>query len=348
MGLMDYLNIAPPASEADKVTGTPAPPPSASHDKMALPDFDKAKPEMSSTTNDIDFNKLIREKGYYGAFQSLNKKPDFEGEEKRTRRARELTLLGDIANLGGQAVASSMGARRFAPINSQVPQYNERLQRLRDAKRDYDADLNNKSLSMIFRDYEQKRADDTLKSQTIAKQAAVDLKFKQDLTLKQIDQAFQAGMLDAKGRQALGMQAVKAKSDKELEALKNKYRLGEIGAQAESGRDRPIDSMMDVDGKYWTRSSKLTDNEAMQIVQSSGLNGKDLEAFTEGVVKSSLGEVTNAGKINWRAAAAYASGNGMIDATELEGRGFKRGNTSANGTSSGQQGNNKTGLLLPR
>lgn len=325
MGLMDYLSITPTlASQANRMTGVPAPPISASDDKVALPNFDKANPETSSPT-DIDFNKLIREKGYYGAFQSLNKKPDFDGEEKRTRRARELALLGDIANLGGQALASSMGARRFAPINSQVPQYNERLQRLRDARRAYDTDFNNKSLSMIFKDYEQKRADDTLKSQSLAKQAAADLKLKRDLALKQIDQAFQAGMLDAKGKQALEMQAARAKTERELQAIKHKHRLGEIGAHADSSRDKPVDSMMDVDGKYWTRSSKLTDNEAMQIVQSSGLNGKDLEAFTEGMVKSSLGEVTNAGKVNWRAAAAYAAENGMIDATELEGRGFKRG-----------------------
>lgn len=160
MGLMDYLSITPAVAEqANKLTGVSAPPSSASNDKEALPNFEKAKPQESSPSTDVDYDKLIREKGYYGAFQSLNKKPDFEAEEKRTRRARELALLGDVANLGGQVFASGMGARRFSPIQSQVPQYTERLQRLRDAKRDYDVDFNNKSLSMIFRDYEQKRAD---------------------------------------------------------------------------------------------------------------------------------------------------------------------------------------------
>lgn len=42
------------------------------------------------------------------------------------------------------------------------------------------------------------------------------------------------------------------------------------------------DSAMDENGYYYTRGSKLTDNEAKQIVQSSGLNGKDLEAFETG------------------------------------------------------------------
>lgn len=246
MGLMDYLSTTPAVTEpVNKLTGVTAPPSSASDDKVALPDFEKAKPQETPQSTEIDYSKLIREKGYYGAFLSLNKKPDFEAEEKRTRRARELALLGDVANLGGQAFASAMGARRFTPINSQVPQYNERLQRLRDAKRDYDADFNNKSLSMIFRDYEQKRADDTLKSQATAKQVAADLKLKRDLALKQIDQAFQAGMLDVKGKQALEMQAAQAKTGKELETIKHKHRLGEIGAQNKAASDRKANDKQD-------------------------------------------------------------------------------------------------------
>lgn len=275
MGLMDYLSITPTvASQANRMTGVSAPPASASDDKVALPNFDKADPETSSPT-DVDFNKLIREKGYYGAFQSLNKKPDFEGEEKRTRRARELALLGDIANLGGQALASGMGARRFAPINSQVPQYNERLQRLRDARRAYDTDFNNKSLSMIFKDYEQKRADDTLKSQSLAKQAAADLKLKRDLALKQIDQAFQAGMLDAKGKQALEMQATKAKSDRELETLKHKYKLGEIevgknGKKPGSTDEEELVYVYDENGQLkQTPSRFVTDNKYWEYAKNA-------------------------------------------------------------------------------
>lgn len=109
---------------------------------------------------EIDYADAIGKKGYYGFFKDMYKKPDFEKEEKITRSERTLSLLGDIANLGVQMFASGRGARQFAPINSQVPKHNERLQRLRDAKRANDAEYQNKSLSMIFNDYERKRAEE--------------------------------------------------------------------------------------------------------------------------------------------------------------------------------------------
>lgn len=233
MRLWDYLSVTPAvATQANKKTGVPEPPFSVINDKIALPDFEKAKSATESdSSNNVDYGKLIREKGYYGAFLAMNKKPDFDAEEKRLRRSRELTLLGDIANLGGQVLASGMGARRFAPIQSQVPHYTEKLQRLRDARRAYDVDFNNKSLSMIFQEYDQKRRNE-------AAQAAADLKYERDLKMKQADQAFEIGMLGAKGKQALEQQAVKVKDAKELAALNHRYKLGEASAQADSNKGK--------------------------------------------------------------------------------------------------------------
>lgn len=85
---------------------------------------------------------------------------------------------------------------------------------------------------------------------------------------------------------------------------------------------KTADSAMDNEGYYYTRSSKLTDNEAKQIVQSSGINGKDLEVFETGAEYNSKGNKTKSGKVDWQAAAAYAIQNGMLSREELEGRGF--------------------------
>lgn len=90
-----------------------------------------------------------------------------------------------------------------------------------------------------------------------------------------------------------------------------------------AGQDKAVDSAMDKDGNYYTRSSKLTSNEAKQIVQSSGLDDKDLEEFEEGAEYDLEGKKTKEGKVDWQAAAAYAIQKGMLSREELEGRGFK-------------------------
>lgn len=318
MALLEYLNKPAPAPASMKEVVSPAIP--EGHTVSEI------RPAIAPATPEPNYADVIGQKGLYGFFKDFYQKPDFEKEEKVTRRERALSLLGDIANLGGQMFASSKGARQFAPINSQVPKYNERLQRIRDAKRANDADFQNKSLSMIFKDYEGKRADDLYKRQQEAAKASMELKYQRDLTLKQIDQAFQVGMLDAKGKQALQQQAIKAKDAKELATLNHKYRLNEIETKENSNNSKIVDSAIGGDGNVYTRNTKLTDNEAMQIVQSSGLNGGDLDAFTTGVKVDALGKpVPGTGKVDWRAAAAYALQNGMVSEEELKGRGFKSG-----------------------
>lgn len=308
------------------------------------------RPTVAEASADINYADVIGKKGVYGFFKDFYQKTDLEQEEKITRRERELSLLGDIAKLGGQAFASSKGARQFTPINSQVPKYNERLQRLRDAKRANDADYQNKSLSAIFKDYEVKRADEQLKSKQEAAKALQELKYSRDLTLKQIDQAFKAGMLDAKGKQALQQQAARAKDAKALAALNHKYRLGEISAKSDSQNNKIVDSAIGGDGNIYTRNTRLTPNEAQQIVLSS-MGEEDLTPFLV-QEKDAFGNITKT-KTDWQAAAAYALQNGMVSAEELKSRGFKYGGATekeevapwVNNQSSNKQSNNKAPWL---
>lgn len=106
--------------------------------------------------------------------------------------------------------------------------------------------------------------------------------------------------------------------------------IGWTNAQtAKTNKDKVVDSAMSDDGTIYTRNAKLTDNEAMQIVQSSGLNGEDLDSFTTGVTVDVYGKpVPGTGRIDWRAAAAYALQKGMVSGEELERRGFKTEDSS--------------------
>lgn len=225
MALLDYLNKPNPASMAEVV-------------EPAIPKdhtVSEIRPVTSPQPNYVD---EIGKKGLYGFFKDYYKKTDYEAEERRTRRERSLSLLGDIAKIGGQTISSSTGARQFAPLNSQVPKYNERLQQLRDAKRANDADYQNKSLSMIFKDYEEKRTNDLYERQQEAAKVSMEFKYKRDMTLKQIDQAFKLGTLDAKRKQALEQQAMKARDAKALAFIAHKYKLEEIGAQAANDKQK--------------------------------------------------------------------------------------------------------------
>ena len=310
MALLEYLNKPAPASMDEVVA-------------PVVPEGHKVSEIRPATPKQPNYADAIGQKGIYGFFKDFYQKPDLEKEEKITRRERALSLLGDIATLSGQMFASTKGARQFAPINSQVPKYNERLQRLRDAKRVNDADYQNKSLSMIFKDYESKRADDMYKRQQEAAKAATELKYNRDLTLKQIDQAFQIGMLDAKGKQALQQQAIKAKDAKELAALNHKYRLNEIETKENSNNSKIVDSVIGGDGNVYTRNTRLTPNEAQQIVLGSGMGEDDLAPFLSHE-RDNMGNIIKT-KTDWQAAAAYALQNGMIPAEELKSRGFKYG-----------------------
>ena len=340
MALLEYLNkpapasmdevVAPVVPEGHKVSeirpAGPHIPKPASMDEVIAPAQPVAHVVSEirpATPKQPNYADAIGQKGLYGFFKDFYQKPDLEKEEKITRRERALSLLGDIANLSGQMFASTKGARQFAPINSQVPKYNERLQRLRDAKRVNDADYQNKSLSMIFKDYESKRADDMYKRQQEAAKAATELKYNRDLTLKQIDQAFQIGMLDAKGKQALQQQAIKAKDAKELAALNHKYRLNEIETKENSNNSKIVDSVIGGDGNVYTRNTRLTPNEAQQIVLGSGMGEDDLAPFLSHE-RDNMGNIIKT-KTDWQAAAAYALQNGMIPAEELKSRGFKYG-----------------------
>lgn len=231
MGLFDYLNITPVvATPVNKQDGVP---------EISSPVSVETENNDGRYISNIvqepvtDYSKLFQEKGIFGALEGINKDREkaYEDEVAHTKAERAKSFFGSLATLGGQAIASAMGARKFNPIQSQVPKYNERLQRLRDEKRAYDAQSQNKSLSMIFQEYDQKRRNE-------AAQAAADLKYERDLKMKQADQAFEIGMLGAKGKQALEQQAVKAKDAKELAALNHRYKLGEASAQVDNNKGK--------------------------------------------------------------------------------------------------------------
>lgn len=300
---------------------TPAAPPKAMTDEAAplyRTEQPAPVPAPEPVTPTTDYAKLIADKGYFGAFQELYPKQDLTQEYNRTKKKQQMALLADIANVGSQLFASSRGARKFTPVQSQVPAYEDRMQRLRDAQRAYDADYAGKSLSAAYKDYTDKQAQDWKEKQLDAQREAAANKLAQDLMKFNANLTYKQAK-DAADRELQKQRNAETKRhNQNMEAL-SRQRAAQSGANA----NKIVDSAIGSDGNIYTRNSKLSDSEARQIVMSTGMNGEDLAPFVV-EERDVWGNVTKS-KTDWVAAAAYALQNGMVDSEELKSRGFKLG-----------------------
>lgn len=153
--------------------------------------------EKKPTTPDDVFTTLLRER--------------YQESEDSIKRQRAAEFWGNLANLFGQTVSSAAGARMFSPIKSNTQQYNQAIDRLRDS---YNDTLLNYNLSTA-------RAERAAK----AEQDKINLKFERDKALAEIQANLKAGLIDKQKAADLEKQARKAKDAKELEGVKNDFRM---------------------------------------------------------------------------------------------------------------------------
>lgn len=275
-------------------------------------------PAPAPATPATDYAKLIADKGYYGAFQELYPKQDLTDEYKRTKKQQQMALLADIANVGSQLFASSRGARKFAPVQSNVPAYEAQMQRLRDAQRAYDADYAGKALSAAYKDYTDKQANAWKEKQLAAQREAAANKLAQDMM------KFNANLTYKQAKDAADRELQKQRNAETKRHNQNMESLSRQRAeQSNANVNKVVDSAIGSDGNIYTRNSKLSDSEARQIVMSTGMNGEDLAPFV--VEERDVWGNVMKSKTDWVSAAAYALQNGMVDSEELKSRGFKLG-----------------------
>ena len=153
--------------------------------------------EKKPTTPDDVFTALLRER--------------YQESEDSLKRQRAAEFWGNLANLFGQTVSSAAGARMFSPIKSNTQQYNQAIDRLRDS---YNDTLLNYNLSTA-------RAERAAK----AEQDKINLKFERDKAIAEIQANLKAGLIDKQKAADLEKQARKAKDAKDLEGVKNDFRM---------------------------------------------------------------------------------------------------------------------------
>lgn len=153
--------------------------------------------EKKPTTPDDVFTTLLRER--------------YQESEDSLKRQRAAEFWGNLANLFGQTVSSAAGARMFSPIKSNTQQYNQAIDRLRDSYND----------TLLNYNFSTARAERAAK----AEQDKINLKFERDKAIAEIQANLKAGLIDKQKAADLEKQARKAKDAKELEGVKNDFRI---------------------------------------------------------------------------------------------------------------------------
>lgn len=251
-------------------------------------------------------------------------------EEKAKRERRE--ALGEtfrgLGNLIGNAANLYYATKGGTPIdlNTANEKHLERMQRIKDKQDALDEQRKQMIVNAKLSDVKTARAERAAKAKTDAEAAADELKYKRDLALKQIENAYKLGQIDAQTKAELAKQVAKFKSDKELEAFKQQGRVtlkGMKSGDSKAEEEKIGDSAIDSSGNIWTRASKMTDNELGQIAMSSPLYNRYKHNFTD----------SKTGQVDHRRMAAWLIAEKQIPSSTLEQMGFKQGKTSGKKTS---------------
>lgn len=249
-------------------------------------------------------------------------------EEKRKRERREAVgeAISGLGNLIGN-VANLYYAPRSGysiDLNTMDDKRRERMERIQ-AKRDA---LDNQRQQLILN---AKIGD--IKAEREAKIAADKdardkaWKIKYDAYMKELDNAYKLGQIDAQTKAKLAEQAAKTKSEKELESIKQSNRIA-LKTTPSYGEDKVLDSVKGDDGNIWTRNTKLTPSEIKQIAMSSR-NYQD-KSYQDRFRKTTVdadGE-RKVGDIDYNAMAAEVIANGEVPSSVLKQMGFKSGDGS--------------------
>lgn len=291
----------------------------------------ETKPEETvqpNSANQTETTQPVTESQWFENFYKQNMLTPItpEEEQRRVRGAQAAQAIGHLGNVlssFSNLVFTDKGAPSQTLPN--VPDLNIRTfeDRIAEKRRQYIAGQmsarNNDRKALIDRiNLELKQKDDERKDD-LNKAKIEGIAF--DNYLTKLKAKYQEGLNKGLPEKQAAELALKNAQVEAQKAAAARSRAQAEAAQNQS--NKVVDSAIGSDGKIYTRNTKLSENEAMQIVQSTGLNGEDIAPFMI-EEKDYLGNVTKR-KIDWIAAAAYALQNGMVNAEELKSRGFKLG-----------------------
>lgn len=250
--------------------------------------------------------------------QMLASKETPEEKAKRERREQLGEVFNNLGNLIGNAANLYYTHRggQYIDLNTANEKHRERMQRIKDKQDALDRQREQIILNAKLGDAKTARAEAVAAKKADADAKAKDLQYKRDLALKQIDNAFKLGQIDAQTAANMKRDAAKAKSDMELESFKQTNRIN-LKTTPSYGQDKVMTSLTGSDGGTWTRNTQLSKEELREL-------SKYVEDWSPYTKVDEDGKET----IDYLGAIADASDSGLIPDYILEERGFKRSKDS--------------------
>ncbi len=242
-----------------------------------------------------------------------------EEQRKRERREQLGQVFSNLGNLIGNAANLYYTAKGAYPVDLNTGAFaeNERMQRIKekrdelDAKRD--ALLANAKGDDIRNAYNLRQAREKAAADAAEKQKERDLDMaKFGMKLKADNDRYAA--------------------DRELNAKKAAEQVRHnraMEANTRSAQNKVLDSGVASDGHVYTRNSKLSDTEAIQLVRKY-MTDDDLKRFERGKTELKYNWATRqneaVGKtyIDWDAALGEVLQSGKVSPEDLSSRGFSR------------------------
>lgn len=262
--------------------------------------------------------------GEYETLMSLMGSAETPDEIKKRERRNALgetfrnlgNLIGNAANLyytnkGGQ----------YIDLNTANEKHRERMQRLKDKQDALAEKRNNILINAKLGDFKAARAEKAAKDKA-AKDAAEKRedrawKAKYDAYMKELDNAYKLGQIDAQTKAKLETLAVQADNAEKLEAIRQNNRIT-LKTTPSAAESKVLTSLTGSDGGTWTRNTQLSKEEVRELSKYV----EDLAPYTK------IDEESGKEDIDYVGAIADAAESGMIPDYILEEKGFKKSKAS--------------------
>jgi hypothetical protein len=242
-----------------------------------------------------------------------------EEKAKRERREQLGEVFNNLGNLIGNAANLYYTHRggQYIDLNTANEKHRERMHRIKDKQDALDRQREQIILNAKLGDAKTARAEAVAARKADADAKAKDLQYKRDLALKQIDNAFKLGQIDAQTAANMKRDAAQAKNGQELEAFRQTNRIA-LKTTPNANDSKVLTSLTGSDGGTWTRNTQLSKEELREL-------SKYVEDWSPYTKVDEDGKET----IDYLGAIADASDSGLIPDYVLEEKGFKRSKDSA-------------------
>lgn len=233
-----------------------------------------------------------------------------EEKAKRERREQLGEVFNNLGNLIGNAANLYYTTKggQYIDLNSVNEKHRARMERLREKqdalKQRQDELLGKAKLS----DIQAERAERAAKVKADADARADELKFRRDLYLKEIDNAYALGRIDAQTAANMKRDAAKATSDKELEAIKQSNRITSKNMDSDSGGNKK--STFTYNGTAYDKKSlssmvALYNNLRQDGYAMPKVKGNNVNQYIDAIANSMSKGTYNIGDFSKGAEAKY-------------------------------------------